>query len=123
MIGSLFVNYQKGYSTSFVQTKAISKALTGDLKEDGITLIITHRKNMKLKVIVAWDRAMLLKLLIIETINDQVKNISQIEHSRHRSLHGFMLNLLGGLIAYSLKPEKPPLNITNNEKSGLMAMA
>ncbi len=117
------MNYQKGYSTSFVQTKAISKALTGDLKEDGITLIITHRKNMKLKVIVAWDRAMLLKLLIIETINDQVKNISQIEHSRHRSLHGFMLNLLGGLIAYSLKPEKPPLNITNNEKSGLMAMA
>ncbi|RYU63918.1 IS982 family transposase, partial [Aliivibrio finisterrensis] len=60
---------------------------------------------------------------IIETINDQLKNISQIEHSRHRSLHGFMLNLLGGLIAYCLKLEKPSLNITSAEKSGLMAMA
>ncbi|TOL43200.1 IS982 family transposase, partial [Vibrio parahaemolyticus] len=101
----------------------ISKALTEDLKEDGITLITTHRKNMKPKVLAAWDRAMLSKRFIIETINDQLKNISQIEHSRHRSLHGFMLNLLGGLIAYCLKPEKPSLNITSTEKSGLMAMA
>ncbi len=101
----------------------ISKALTEDLKEDGVTLITTHRKNMKPKVLAAWDRAMLSKRFIIETINDQLKNISQIEHSRHRSLHGFMLNLLGGLIAYCLKPEKPSLNITTSEKSGLMAMA
>ncbi|WP_182020112.1 IS982 family transposase [Vibrio diabolicus] len=101
----------------------VSKALTEDLKEDGITLITTHRKNMKPKVLAAWDRAMLSKRFIIETINDQLKNIPQIEHSRHRSLHGFMLNLLGGLIAYCLKPEKPSLNITSTEKSGLMAMA
>ncbi len=80
----------------------ISKALTEDLKEDRITLITTHRKNMKPKAIAAWDRALLSKRFIIETINDQLKNISQIEHSRHRSLHGFMLNLLRGLIAYCL---------------------
>ncbi len=49
--------------------------------------------------------------------------IAGIEHSRHRSLHGVMLNLLGSLITYCLKPEKPSLNITNTEKSGLMAMA
>ncbi|MBE3669107.1 hypothetical protein BOO25_09160 [Vibrio navarrensis] len=62
------------------------------------------------------------KRFVIETINDQLKNISQIEHSHHRSLHGFMLNLLGGLITYCLKPEKPSLNITDTEKSGLMAV-
>ena len=101
----------------------ISKALTEDLQADGITLITTQRKNMKPKVLAAWDRAMLSKRFIIETINDQLKNISQIEHSRHRSLHSFMLNLLGGLIAYCLKPEKPSLNITPAEKTGLMAMA
>ncbi len=101
----------------------ISEALTNDLKKDGITLITTHRKNMKPKMLAAWDRAMLSKRFIIETINDQLKNISQIEHSRHRSLHGFMLNLLGGLIAYCLKPEKPSLNITSAEKTSLMAMA
>lgn len=46
---------------------------------------------------------MLKKQFIIETVNDQLKSISDIEHSRHRSMHGFMLNLLGGLIAYCLK--------------------
>lgn len=101
----------------------ISKALTEDLKAEGITLITTQRKNMKPKILAAWDRAILAKRFIIETINDQLKNISQIEHSRHRSLHGFMLNLLGGLIAYCLKPEKPSLNITPTERAGLMTMA
>ncbi|EJL6398682.1 hypothetical protein NMR73_001634 [Vibrio navarrensis] len=93
------------------------------MKDDGITLITTHRKNMKPKFLAAWDRVMWPKRFLIETINDQLKHISQIEHSRHRSLHGFMLNLLGGLIAYCLKPEKPSLNITDTKKSGLMATA
>jgi uncharacterized membrane protein YjjP (DUF1212 family) len=66
---------------------------------------------MKAKAISLWDRAMLSKRFIIETINDQLKNISQIEHSRHRSMHGFMLNLMGGLVAYCLKSSKPSLNI------------
>lgn len=78
---------------------------------------------MKPKVLAAWDRAIWSKRFIIETINDQLKNRSQIEHSRHRSLHGLMLNLLGGLIAYFLKPKKTSHNITYTEKSGLFAMA
>jgi hypothetical protein len=45
----------------------------------------------------------------IETVNDQLKNISQIEHTRHRSLTGFMLNLLGGLVAYTYQDKKPSL--------------
>ena len=77
---------------------------------------------MTRKILFAWNRAMLSKHFIIETINHQLKNISQIEYSRHRSLHGFMLNLLGGLIAYCLKPQKASLNITDIEKTGLMAM-
>ena len=101
----------------------ISKALTEDLKMEGITLVTGQRKNMKPKLLAAWDRAMLAKRFIIETINDHLKNITQIEHSRHRSLHGFMLNLLGGLIAYCLKPKKPSLNISNTEKTGLQVIA
>jgi VanZ family protein len=54
----------------------------------------------------------------IETINDQLKNISQIEHSRHRSLTGFMVNLVGGLIAYTFQPKKPSLGLWRGE-SGL----
>ncbi|MDE9553872.1 transposase, partial [Xenorhabdus bovienii] len=60
------------------------------------------------------------KRFIIETINDQLKNISQIEHSRHRSIQGFMLTVLGGLIAYCLKKNKPSLNIIRSEKDILV---
>ncbi len=69
------------------------------------------------KLLSAWDRAMLSRRFIIETINDQLKNITQIEHSRHRSVHGFMLNIIAGLIAYSLKDNKPSLRITSEEFS------
>lgn len=93
----------------------ISKALSGELLEKGVELITTVRKNMKKKFISLWDRALLKKRFIIETVNDQLKNISYIEHSRHRSMHGFMLNLLGGLIAYCLKEEKPSLDLTSQE--------
>ena len=93
----------------------ISKALTGELLEKGVELITTVRKNMKKKFISLWDRALLKKRFIIETVNDQLKNISYIEHSRHRSIHGFMLNLIGGLIAYCLKDDKPSLNLTAQE--------
>ncbi|MEP8782037.1 IS982 family transposase, partial [Enterobacter ludwigii] len=101
----------------------ISKALSSDLLEKGITLVTNVRKNMKAKAISLWDRAMLSRRFIIETINDQLKNISQIEHSRHRSVHGFMLNMIAGLIAYQLKDNKPQLNITNAEFNAITVMA
>ena len=75
---------------------------------------------MKAKAISLWDSAMLSKRFIIETINDQLKNISQIEHSRHRSMHGFMLNLMGGLVAYCLKSSKPSLNISDVELNSMV---
>ena len=93
----------------------ISKALTGELLDKGVELITTVRKNMKKKFISFWDRALLKRRFIIETVNDQLKNISYIEHTRHRSMHGFILNLLGGLIAYCLKDEKPQLDLTAQE--------
>ena len=70
---------------------------------------------MKKKAMSLWDRAILNKRFIIETINDQLKNISYIEHSRHRSHHGFMLNMLAGLVAYCLKEDKPSLDLTAAE--------
>ncbi|WP_420855254.1 hypothetical protein [Xenorhabdus hominickii] len=46
----------------------------------------------------------------METINGQLNNISQIEHSHHRSIKRFLLTVLGGLIAYCLKKKKPSLS-------------
>ncbi len=98
----------------------ISQALTAKLASEGVNLITGVRKNMKAKAQSVWDKTMLSKRFIIETINDQLKNISQIEHSRHRSLHGFMLNMVCGLVAYCLKEDKPSINVTRSEITVLM---
>ena len=98
----------------------LSQALAADLLDKGVTLMTTVRKNMKAKAMSLWDRAMLSKRFIIETINDQLKNISFIEHSRHRSLNGFTLNLLAGLVAYCLKKDKPSLNISDVELNSMV---
>ena len=70
---------------------------------------------MKNKLIDLFDKLLLRKRGIVETIIDQLKNISQIEHSRHRSLVNFLVNLLGGLIAYAHQPKKPSLHLEENE--------
>lgn len=57
------------------------------------------------------DKLLLRKRAIIETVIDQLKNISNIEHSRHRSLWNFLGNLAAGLIAYSWKEKKPSLKL------------
>lgn len=93
----------------------ISNTLKEELFNKGVELITSIRKNMKKRLLSLWDRALLKKRFIIETVNDQLKSISTIEHTRHRSCHGFMLNLLGGLIAYSLKETKPSLDLTAQE--------
>ena len=100
----------------------ISKALASELLERGVSIVNNVRKNMKAKALSLWDRAMLSRRFIIETINDQLKNISQIEHTRHRSVHGFMLNIIGGLVAYQLKERKPQLNITSTEFNAMAVM-
>jgi hypothetical protein len=65
------------------------------------------------------DKILLRKRAIIESVNDQLKNICQVEHSRHRSRFNFLVNLLAGLIAYSYHPKKPALEL--NDK-GLAAL-
>ncbi|PCS22962.1 hypothetical protein BTN49_1520 [Candidatus Enterovibrio escicola] len=63
---------------------------------------------------------MLLKRFIIETVFDQLKNISQIEYYRHGSCISFMVKLLAGLIAYSFQPKKPNIKMTRFDKQAIM---
>ena len=58
---------------------------------------------MKQKLISMKDKILLRKRVLVETVNDQLKNISQIEHTRHRSVANFLVNLLSGLAAYTLQ--------------------
>lgn len=100
VLGKLFAD--KGY---------ISEKLFNHLFFDGINLITTVRKNMQQRYMTANDRIILRKRAIIETVNDELKNICQIEHTRHRSFANFISNLIGGLTAYTFLPKKPSINV------------
>lgn len=89
----------------------ISQKLTELLATDEVELITTLRKNMKPRVLAAFDKLLLRKRSIIETINDQLKNIFDLEHSRHRSLTNYMINVVASLVAYSYQEKKPSLNV------------
>ncbi len=90
----------------------ISRKLQAELRETfQVQLITKLRRNMKNQLMPLADRLLLRKRAIIETIIDQLKNISQIEHSRHRSLANFLVNLLCGLITYCHQPKKPSLHL------------
>jgi transposase len=98
----------------------LSQTLKESLAEQGIKLVTGIRKNMKPQLMTLWDRLMLRKRYVIETIFDQLKNISQIEHSRHRSPVSFMVHLMAGLVAYTFQPKKPSIKLNRNEKGALM---
>lgn len=102
------------------------KLATQLLEELGIEFFAKPRRDMKNKLMRLHDKLLSRKRSIIETINDEVsaalgacirenadqlKNISQIEHSRHRSPVNFGVNLLCGLIAYCHQPSKPSLRL------------
>nr|WP_256212212.1 IS982 family transposase [Nitrosomonas communis] len=89
----------------------ISQPLFEQLWEQGVQLVTKVRKNMKNKLLPLFDKLLLRKRSIIETVNDPLKNISQIEHSRHRSPINFFVNLIAGLVAYTFREKKPLLNI------------
>ena len=91
----------------------LSSKLFVELFEKNITLITKIKKNMKNVLMDLSDKLLLRKRAIIESVNDFLKNICQIEHSRHRSPVNFLVNLVSGLVAYSFLPSKPSLHLNN----------
>ena len=77
----------------------------------GLRLITKLRKNMRNRLLEWSDKVFLRRRAIIETITDQLKNISQIEHTRHRSPVNFLVNLVAGLIASCHQPKNPSLGL------------
>lgn len=108
LIGQLFGD--RGY---------ISQELFKQLYERGLELVTNYKKNMKNKLVKLIDKVMLRKRALIETVNDQLKNVFQIEHSRHRSPFNFLVNPLAALVAYTYQDKKPSLDL---EVKGLPAL-
>jgi hypothetical protein len=75
----------------------------------GIKLITRLKRNMKNKLTDMVEKVLLRKRAVIESVNDFLKDICHVEHSRHRSVANFLVNLLGALSAYSFLPHKPSI--------------
>jgi hypothetical protein len=90
----------------------LSQDLVAHLLTRSVELLTPIKRNMKPRLVRLTDKLLLRKRVLIETINDQLKNISQIEHTRHRSPANFLVNVLAGLLAYCHQPKKPSLQMT-----------
>ena len=104
LFGKVFAD--KGY---------ISQAMFKELLEGfGVQVITKLKRNMKQRLMTLCDRLLLRKRAVVESVIDQLKNISQLEHSRHRSPVNCFVNILCGLIAYSHQPKKPGIAMEHN---------
>ncbi len=81
LFGKLYAD--KGY---------ISQSLFAFLFDKGVHIVTGIRTNMKNRLMDVHDKIMLRKRSIIETINDMLKNVAQIVHTRHRSISNYIVN-------------------------------
>ena len=111
LFGKLFGD--KGY---------ISTSLFETLFNNGIQLVTGIRNNMKNKLMSSYDKLLLRKRSVIETINDELKNICQVEHTRHRAMHNFLMNLISALAAYCFFDKKPSIRFDVEPQYGQLAL-
>jgi hypothetical protein len=98
----------------------VSQKLAEILFVDGIHFVAKMRNNMKGGELPLQDRLMLRKRAVIESVNDELKNICQIEHTRYRCFTNFITNLMAGLLAYSFLPKKPSIKVEYVDENQLM---
>lgn len=110
--------HDKVFGKIFADRGYIGKDLFEKLFVDGIHLVTKIKKNMKNALMHIYDKILLRKRAVIESVNDILKNQCQIEHTRHRSFDNFITNLIAGLIAYSFYPTKPNINIDKLQRIG-----
>lgn len=111
LFGKLYAD--KGY---------ISASLFETLFNEGIHLVTGIKSNMKNKLMGLRDKILLRKRSVIETINDELKNIAQIEHSRHRGTVNFLMNLLAAITAYCFFDKKPAIKFDREVRDGQLEL-
>lgn len=89
----------------------ISQSLFDTLFSNGVYIVTGLKSNMKNRLMSFYDKIMLRKRSVIETINDELKNVAQVVHSRHKSVFNFCINMLAALCAYSFFDKKPAINV------------
>ncbi len=95
----------------FADKGDIAQRLPQPLAGQDIQLITTLRKNMKPVSRTDFEKALLRRRCLIETVFDELKNLCPIQHTRHRSVGNFLVNLMAGIVAYCLSDHKPTLKL------------
>ena len=90
----------------------IGQALFENLFLNGIQLVTKVKNNMRNSLMSIADEILLRKKALIETVNDELKNIAQIEHSRHRSFNNFIANALAAIAAYCFFEKKLAIDVS-----------
>ena len=96
---------------SFIDSTCVPVCHNKRIKRNKVFKGCAEKCNMKNKLMPLYDKILLRKRSVIETINDELKNVAQLVHSRHRSVFNFAMNVLSVLAAYSFYEKKPSINI------------
>ncbi|SDF18214.1 Transposase DDE domain-containing protein, partial [Bacteroidales bacterium KHT7] len=105
------------YGKVFADRGYIKKELFDSLFDQGVLLVHGLKANMKNKLMSLEEKILLRKRCIIECINDLLKNKANLVHSRHRSIHNFIMNICSALTAYCFFENKPDALPVHVEKS------
>lgn len=89
----------------------LGKPLAETLKQQAISMFTKVKKNMQKQPITPEQTALLKKRGIVETVIGQLKNICQVEHTRHRAPINALVNIVAAIVAYTLKPRKPSIKV------------
>lgn len=93
----------------------IGKSLFARLFARGLRLITRIRSNMRNALMPLFDKLLVRKRAIVESVIDQLKNACQVEHSRHRSPTNYFADVIAGLVAYTYRDKLPSLNLRPDE--------
>jgi hypothetical protein len=106
----------------FADKGYINKKIFLDLLDKGLILVTGVKKNMKNRLLDIWDKILLKKRSLIESVFNVMKNTLHLEHSRHRSVVNAGVYYLTTLIAYCWKPNKPHIKFNKQEIQLLQAI-
>lgn len=88
----------------------LKQELFDELHQRGIKLVTGLKKNMNNKLMPLFEKILLRKRSIIETIFSVLKRSYELEHTRHRSLENALVHIISTLIAYSMRNIKPSIS-------------
>ena len=111
MTTSAKLNFRSCQPKDILTNRTVNLLQDRALFDRGVHIVTGIRTNMKNRLMDVHDKIMLRKRSIIETINDMLKNVAQIVHTRHRSISNFIVNLLAGIAAYAFYDTKPSINM------------